>query len=118
MPGAAVALEWDAATDDLTPAEAIRYAVHEVGREAPVGIVEGELGECPDEIEASATGNHSWFLHVMVEAVDVLHGELESRGADIVVRLGGRTHGHREFVVQTIDGHRILFAEPTGKDRR
>ena len=69
------------------------------------------LGECPDEVDASATGNHSWFLHVMVEAVDALHERLSSGGANVVVPLGDRSHGHREFVLQTPDGHRILFAE-------
>lgn len=72
------------------------------------------LGECRDEVDASATGNHSWFLHVMVEAVDSLHRELSSRGALIVVPLGDRPHGHREFVLETPDGHRILFAERIG----
>lgn len=70
------------------------------------------LGECPDEVDAEATGNHSWFLHVMVEDVDTLHDEVRARGADIVVALGDRAHGHREFVVRTNDGHRILFGEP------
>ena len=71
------------------------------------------LGECPDEVSASETGNHSWFLHVLVEDVDGLHREVKKRGADIVVPLGNRAHGHREFVVRTPDGHRILFGEPT-----
>ena len=70
------------------------------------------LGECPDEVDARETGNHSWFLHVMTEGVDRLHEEFVSRGAEIVVPLGDRSHGHREFVVQTPDGHRILFGEP------
>jgi uncharacterized glyoxalase superfamily protein PhnB len=70
------------------------------------------LGECPEEVDAEATGNHSWFLHVMVEEVDELHDEIQARGADIVVALGDRSHGHREFVVRTNDGHRILFGEP------
>lgn len=69
------------------------------------------LGECPDEVDARETGNHSWFLHVMTEGVDALHEEFVSRGAEIVVPLGDRSHGHREFVVQTRDGHRILFGE-------
>ncbi|MEM7417462.1 MAG: VOC family protein [Gemmatimonadota bacterium] len=72
------------------------------------------LGECPDEVDASATGNHSWFLHVMVASVDALHEELRTAGAKIVVHLGDRAHGHREFVLETPDGHRILFAEPIG----
>ena len=70
------------------------------------------LGECVDEVPASDTGNHSWFLHVMVEEIDALHDEVQARGADIVVALGDRAHGHREFVVRTGDGHRILFGEP------
>lgn len=70
------------------------------------------LGECPDEVHASETGNHSWFLHVMVEGVDELHREVTERGAEIVVPLGDRSHGHREFVLMTPDGHRLLFGEP------
>lgn len=70
------------------------------------------LGECTDEMPASETGNHSWFLHIMVEELDNFHREVQAKGADIVVRLGNRSHGHREFVVQTPDGHRILFGEP------
>jgi uncharacterized glyoxalase superfamily protein PhnB len=70
------------------------------------------LGECPGEVPASATGNHSWFLHVMVEEVDQLHEEFVAKGANIVVAIGNRSHGHREFVLQTPDGHRILFGEP------
>ena len=70
------------------------------------------LGECPDEVDAEATGNHSWFLHVMAEHVTALHDELRERGALIVVPLGDRSHGHREFVIRTPDGHRIMFGEP------
>lgn len=70
------------------------------------------LGECTDEVEASETGNHSWFLHIMVEGIDELHGEVSGRGGRIMVPLGDRSHGHREFVVETPDGHRIMFGEP------
>ncbi len=70
------------------------------------------LGECPDEVDASETGNHSWFLHIMVEGVDDLHREVSGSGGNVVVPLGDRSHGHREFVVETPDGHRIMFGEP------
>jgi len=70
------------------------------------------LGECSDEVDAAETGNHSWFLHVMVEGIDELHRDVSGKGADIVVPLGDRSHGHREFVVRTPDGHRIMFGEP------
>jgi catechol 2,3-dioxygenase-like lactoylglutathione lyase family enzyme len=70
------------------------------------------LGECRDEVDASETGNHSWFLHIMVEEIDKLHRDLRGRGVDIVVPLGDRAHGHREFVLETPDGHRIMLGEP------
>ena len=70
------------------------------------------LGECRDEVDASETGNHSWFLHIMVEGIDELHREVSGRGADILVPVGDRSHGHREFVLMTPDGHRIMFGEP------
>ena len=73
------------------------------------------LGECPDEVDARETGNHSWFLHVLVEGVDDLHREVVRRGGSVVVPLGNRSHGHREFVVESPDGHRILFGEPLGR---
>ena len=69
------------------------------------------LGECPDEVPAAETGNHSWFLHVLVEGVDALHAVIVANGGKIAVPLGDRAHGHREFVVETPDGHRILFGE-------
>lgn len=69
------------------------------------------LGECSDEIAAAATGNHAWFLHIMVEGVDELHEDVSKRGGKVVVALGDRSHGHREFVIETPDGHRILFGQ-------
>jgi uncharacterized glyoxalase superfamily protein PhnB len=75
------------------------------------GDVHLMLGECPDEVAASETGNHSWFLHILVEGVDELHEDVLQRGGRVVVPLGDRSHGHREFVVETPDGHRILFGE-------
>jgi len=70
------------------------------------------LGECPDEVDAGETGNHSWFLHVLTEGIDELHGEMVARGAHIIVPIGDRSHGHREFGLRTPDGHRIMFGEP------
>jgi catechol 2,3-dioxygenase-like lactoylglutathione lyase family enzyme len=69
------------------------------------------LGECPDEVDAGETGNHSWFLHVLVEGVDRLHDDFRAAGAEVIVALGNRSHGHREFCIRTPDGHRILFGE-------
>lgn len=70
------------------------------------------LGECRDEVAAGDTGNHSWFMHALVSEVDQLHDELVQKGAEVVVPIGDRSHGHREFVIRTPDGHRLMFGEP------
>ena len=75
------------------------------------GSVKLMLGECPDEVSAGETGNHSWFVWISVEGIDELHDDVVARGAEVVVALGDRSHGHREFVVATPDGHRIMFGE-------
>jgi uncharacterized glyoxalase superfamily protein PhnB len=69
------------------------------------------LGECSDEVPAAATGNHSWFARVMVDGLDEYFQEGSARGADVIVEPENRAYGLREFVVQTADGHRLMFAE-------
>lgn len=73
------------------------------------------LGECPDEVPAGETGNHSWFIWIGVEEIDALHRDVVQRGGHVVVPIGDRSHGHREFVVRTPDGHRVLFGEPLAR---
>lgn len=48
----------------------------------------------------------------LTRKLDALHGEFVARGAEAVVPIGNRSHGHREFVIQTPDGHRVLFGAP------
>ncbi len=69
------------------------------------------LGECPDDRSAFETRNHSYFAYVEVESIDGLHHELRDKGVDIVYELGNRPWGQREFGIQTVDGHRIMFGE-------
>lgn len=67
------------------------------------------LGECPDEMDAEATGNHSWFVHVLVDDVDAYHAEIVARGAEVLSPPADRVYGLRECVVRTPDGHRLVF---------
>ena len=69
------------------------------------------LGECPDEMTAEATGNHSWFAHAVVENVDEVYQEFIRRGANILSPIGDKPWGIREFNVVTPDGHRITFGQ-------
>ena len=70
------------------------------------------LGECADEMTAEATGNHSWYAHVIVENVDEVYEELIERGAQILSKIEDKPWGIREFSVVTPDGHRIGYGQP------
>lgn len=69
------------------------------------------LGECRDEIPAGATGNHSWYIHVLVDDVDGYHEEVRARGAEILTAPTDRAYGLREFTLCTPDGHRLMFGQ-------
>jgi uncharacterized glyoxalase superfamily protein PhnB len=69
------------------------------------------LGECADEMTAEATGNHSWYAHVIVENVDEVYEEFIERGAKILSKIENKPWGVREFSVVTPDGHRIGFGQ-------
>lgn len=69
------------------------------------------LGECADEMTADATGNHSWYAHVLLENVDEVYQELIGRGAKILSSIGNKPWGIREFTVVTPDGHRIAYGQ-------
>ena len=69
------------------------------------------LGECADEMTAEATGNHSWYAHVIVENVDDVYAEFIERGADILSEIEDKPWDIREFSVVTPDGHRIGFGQ-------
>lgn len=69
------------------------------------------LGECRDEVPASATGNHSWFMHLLVDDVDAYYREVQARGARIVNPPVNREYGLREFILSTPDGHRMVIGQ-------
>ncbi len=72
------------------------------------------LGHCPSDIRPSALGSHNWFGYLEVDDVDALHAEITARGATCSPPKA--THyGMREIVVTTVDGHRIVFGQETGR---
>jgi predicted enzyme related to lactoylglutathione lyase len=70
------------------------------------------LGECADEVAASETGNHSWFVRLTLEGLDDYHREIAAKGAEVISAPADKKWGLREFVIRTPDGHRIMFSEP------
>lgn len=73
------------------------------------------LGECSDEMSASATGDHSYFAYLVVLDARALFDEFTSKGAIFVKNLRDEPWGMREFAVITIDGHRIMFGQDLNK---
>ncbi|MCX5761179.1 MAG: VOC family protein, partial [Gemmatimonadetes bacterium] len=69
------------------------------------------LGECRDEVPAAATGNHSWYIHLLVDDVDAYHREVHSQGAEILTAPTNRAYGLREFTLCTPDGHRLMVGQ-------
>ena len=52
-------------------------------------------------------------LRLMTGDVDALHDQLRDRGVTIVLPLGDRPYGLREFVVRDPNGLDIRFSQPT-----
>ena len=69
------------------------------------------MGECPDDMSAHETNNHSYFAYVQVDNVDELCHEMKERGAKIIHDLENKPWAMREFGVITPEGHRIMFGQ-------
>jgi uncharacterized glyoxalase superfamily protein PhnB len=70
------------------------------------------LGECPDDLEASQLGCHSYFAYLRVDDADAYHARILASG--LAPRVGPVTTepwGMREFSVTTPDGHRIMIGQ-------
>ena len=72
------------------------------------------LGECPDAVPAASLGDHSCFAHILVKDIRPFYEHVRGAGGVIVAELADKPWGLTEFVLQTVDGHRIVFGEPTG----
>jgi catechol 2,3-dioxygenase-like lactoylglutathione lyase family enzyme len=69
------------------------------------------LGHCPDEVPASQINDHSYFAYIDVQDVDELHGEFLKNGLTLLSSPDSKPWGMREFMVTTLDGHRIMFGQ-------
>jgi catechol 2,3-dioxygenase-like lactoylglutathione lyase family enzyme len=69
-------------------------------------------GECPDAIPPRELGDHGYFGYLVVDDATAYHGEVLTRGAEIVKPLRDEPWGMREFVLRTADGHRLAVGEP------
>jgi uncharacterized glyoxalase superfamily protein PhnB len=67
------------------------------------------LGECPDDLPASALGCHSYFAYLRVDDADEYFRRVKEAGAELLSDIGDKPWGMREFGVRTPDGHRIMI---------
>ncbi len=69
------------------------------------------LGECKDSIDPKKLGDHSYFAYINVENSKELFEEFSSKNVTIRKELKPEPWGMKEFAIETIDGHRIMFGE-------
>ena len=70
------------------------------------------LGNCPSDAHPSELGSHNWFCYLDVDDVETLYAELREREATCSAPKD--THyGMREIIVTTMDGHRLVFGQPS-----
>ncbi|HSF20333.1 MAG TPA: VOC family protein [Vicinamibacteria bacterium] len=66
-------------------------------------------GECPDAIPPTQLGDHSYFAYFVIDGIDDYYQGVVARGARIRKPVRDEPWKMREFAVETIDGHRIMF---------
>ena len=71
-------------------------------------------GECPDAPSPEELGDHSYFAYLEVDDVDALHRDFVAKEVSIIKELRSEPWGMREFGIRTIDGHRMMFGQPSG----
>ena len=69
------------------------------------------LGECKDAIAPTDLGDHSYFAYVHLTDAETLYNEYLAKDVTIRKKLTEEDWGMKEFAIQTIDGHRIMFGE-------
>lgn len=69
------------------------------------------LGECADAMSAFATGDHSYYAHILVENVDEIFEEFKVSGANFIFEPKDQPWALREFGVVTPGGHRLVFGQ-------
>src|SRR5438105_11495212 len=72
------------------------------------------LGECPDDMPASALGCHSYFAYLRVDDADAYYRDLQAKSAEMLSQIEDKPWGMREFGVRTPDGHRIMIGHAIG----
>ncbi len=68
------------------------------------------LGECPDAIPPRDLGDHQYFAYIEFDDLNAYYANIQARGFEGASPVD-KPWGMREMIVQTPDGHRIMFGE-------
>jgi len=66
-------------------------------------------GHCPDALSPAELGDHAYFAYLQMDDIDTYFAQVQERGGRILKTLRDEPWGRREFALETIDGHRIMF---------
>jgi catechol 2,3-dioxygenase-like lactoylglutathione lyase family enzyme len=80
------------------------------------GACDLRLGSCPNALAPRETGDHNYFGLVLVDAIDALFEEARANGLSSLAPPQNQPWGMREMIVQTPDGHRLVFAQQIEAD--
>jgi uncharacterized glyoxalase superfamily protein PhnB len=72
-------------------------------------------GEEKDALYPAQLGDHSYFAYMVVDGIDSYYERVKTAGAKIRKAIREEPWGMREFAIETVDGHRIMFAGPAGQ---
>jgi len=67
------------------------------------------MGECPDAIPPSQTGDHSYFAYLRVDDADAYLAQIQAAGFRPTQPIQSKPWGMREFAMTTPDGHRLTI---------
>jgi predicted enzyme related to lactoylglutathione lyase len=67
------------------------------------------VGHCPDALSPKELGDHAYFAYIHIDGLDDYFGQVQAKGGHILKPLRDEAWGMREFAVETIDRHRIMF---------
>ena len=93
--------------------DVLGFTVREIGDDGwrifEKGACQIMAGHCADATPARELGDHSYFAYLRVDGIDAYYAEVVANGGRILKKLRNEPWGMREFALQTLDGHRIMF---------
>lgn len=98
--------------------DVLGFTVHEIGDDGWRIFAKDQCrimaGHCPDALSPRELGDHAYFAYINVDGLDDYHAQVAAKGAHILKTPRTEPWGMREFALQTIDGHRIMFGYEVG----